>query len=170
MQIICLYNDKWLISKVTNSNANSFKSALIVWWVRFVLDVDRCIQVDPVYISVFRTGEFLREFPAKEIAMFERTPEAVAFYGSRKWKKCRRNYLSLHPICERCEKLGIIAKADHVHHKIYLDTQTYADPLVSMNYDNLEALCFNCHQAEHHRRKDCRDGLYFDGDGNLQKG
>lgn len=101
--------------------------------------------------------------------MFERTPEAIQFYGSTRWKKCRRNYLSLHPICERCQQLGKVNKADHVHHKIYLNTESYRDPMVSLNYDNLEALCFDCHQAEHHRNNDCRDELYFDADGNIRK-
>ena len=102
--------------------------------------------------------------------MFERTPEAVAFYGSTRWKKCRKNYLSIHPICERCEKQGIISKADHVHHIVPLDSSSYTDPMKSLNYDNLEALCFACHQAEHHKNKDCRDGLFFDAAGNLRKG
>lgn len=102
--------------------------------------------------------------------MFVRDPEAGSFYGSIRWKKCRRNYLSLHPICERCERLGIVKKADHVHHKTYLDSLSYRDPEKALNYDNLEALCFECHQAEHHGRKDCKDGLYFDSAGNLRKG
>ena len=102
--------------------------------------------------------------------MFERSPEALTFYGSQRWKKCRRNYLSLHPICERCNQLGIVKKADHVHHKIYLDASSYRDPMVSLNFENLEALCFDCHQAEHHRNSDCRNELYFDADGNLRKG
>ena len=95
---------------------------------------------------------------------------ALEFYGSVKWKKCRRNYLSLHPVCERCQMLGIIKKADVVHHKVYLDTESYKQPELSLNFDNLEALCFDCHQAEHHRAKDCRDGLHFDAEGNLRKG
>lgn len=95
---------------------------------------------------------------------------ALEFYGSRKWKRCRKNYLSLHPICERCEKLGVVNRAEIVHHKIYLDTSTYKDPELSLNFDNLEALCFNCHQAEHHKNHDCRDELFFDAAGNLRKG
>jgi len=95
---------------------------------------------------------------------------ALEFYGSRKWKKCRRNYLSLHPVCERCDKLGIVKRAEIVHHKIYLDEQSYKVPEISLNYDNLEALCFDCHYAEHLKKHDCRDGLYFDADGNLKKG
>ena len=94
---------------------------------------------------------------------------AVEFYGSRKWKRCRKNYLSLHPVCEQCEKLGRITPAKIVHHKIYLDTQSYKDPEVALNFDNLESLCFDCHRSEHFRNKDCRDGLYFDADGNIRK-
>lgn len=66
--------------------------------------------------------------------------------------------------------MGIVKKADHVHHKIYLDAKSYADPMISLNYDNLEALCFDCHQREHHRNADVRSDLYFDADGNLRKG
>ena len=105
--------------------------------------------------------------------MFENYVEkegALEFYGSRKWKKCRKNYLSLHPTCERCELLGVIKPAEIVHHKLYLEPELYKNPEVSLNFDNLEALCWDCHFAEHHKKKDCRDGLYFDSDGNLKKG
>ena len=95
---------------------------------------------------------------------------SAQFYGGRKWKKCRSNYLSLHPVCERCEKLGIVKRAEIVHHKIYLDTASYSIPEISLNFDNLEALCFDCHRAEHFRNPDCREELYFDAEGNLRKG
>ena len=101
--------------------------------------------------------------------MFERTPEQVRFYGSRKWKKCRRIYLSLHPLCERCAQLGIVRRAEHVHHRIYLDATSYTVPEVALNFENLEALCFDCHQREHHRNKDVPDDLYFDAAGNLRQ-
>ena len=101
---------------------------------------------------------------------YPRSPEALAFYGSQRWKKCRRKYLLIHPVCERCEKAGRITKADHVHHRIPLDVHSYGDPMLSLNFDNLEALCFNCHQAEHHRNADCRPELYFDSAGNLRRG
>lgn len=95
---------------------------------------------------------------------------ALEFYGSSKWKKCRRNYLSLHPVCERCAKLGKVNRAEIVHHKVYLDSTLYKVPDVALNFDNLESLCWDCHFAEHHRGKDCREELYFDADGNLRKG
>ena len=102
--------------------------------------------------------------------MYERSRNAVRFYSSARWKKCRAAYLSINPFCERCKRLGLVRPAELVHHKIYLDDSSYSDPGVSLNFENLEALCFDCHQAEHHRSKDCRDELYFDADGNLRKG
>ena len=101
---------------------------------------------------------------------YEANPELVAFYGTRKWKQCRAKYKSLHPICERCEKAGIVKRAERIHHKVYLTVDNYKDPEISLNFDNLEALCFDCHQAEHFRNADCREGLFFDADGNLRKG
>ena len=102
--------------------------------------------------------------------MYETHPELVAFYGTSKWKKCRAKYKSLHPVCERCEAAGIIKRTERIHHKIYLTPQNFRDPEVSLNFDNLEALCFDCHQAEHNKLKDCREELFFDSEGNLRKG
>lgn len=95
------------------------------------------------------------------------------FYKSRRWKKCRAAYLSQHPLCERCLKKGIATAAEHVHHIIELNENNYEDPLISLNPENLEALCFECHREEH---KPCNtgkpataEGLAFDCDGNLVK-
>ena len=97
----------------------------------------------------------------------EARPEQKRFYASARWRKCRASYLSEHPICERCEKVGIVSVAEHVHHKMELTLENYKDPEVTLNPDNLEALCFKCHNAEHHGRKDCGSDYYFDDEGNL---
>ena len=162
-----------MTKRLINVHAKSFSAAYSSdRWVRFVLDecgIDAVGSIVFIYPS-FAMGNSCGSSLRRRKQMFERTPEAITFYGSRRWKKCRKNYLSIHPICERCEKQGIISKADHVHHKIRLEVQSYADPMISLNYDNLEALCFACHQAEHHKAKDCRDELFFDAAGNLRKG
>lgn len=64
-------------------------------------------------------------------------------------------------ICERCEDVGNIA-----HHKIYLNEDNINDPYTSLGFDNLECLCPNCHNKEHHKgeRKVC---YTFDKDGNI---
>lgn len=96
-----------------------------------------------------------------------------AFYGSRKWQRCRNQYISEHPFCERCKKKGIIAAAEHVHHITELDEDNYTDPMVAFNPDNLEALCYECHREEHkptnHGKPACDSELTFDSEGNLIK-
>ena len=52
-------------------------------------------------------------------------------------------------LCERCLAKGIIKQGDHVHHKIELTPENMNDPSVAYNFDNLELLCFDCHQKEH---------------------
>lgn len=95
--------------------------------------------------------------------------EQKRFYDSERWKACRRTYLSEHPLCERCLAAGIASTAEHVHHKIELNESNYKDPMIALNPDNLEALCFECHRKEHHDTSQVADDLFFDKDGNLRK-
>lgn len=39
--------------------------------------------------------------------------------------------------------------------------------MIALNPDNLEALCFECHQKEHHESDEVDKDLYFDTNGNL---
>ena len=93
--------------------------------------------------------------------------EQNRFYDSKKWKRCREVYLSEHPLCERCLKAGRASTAEHVHHKIELTEENYKDPMIALNPEHLEALCFDCHQKEHHEAEEVGEGFYFDADGNL---
>ena len=73
-----------------------------------------------------------------------------AFYKTRAWKRCRASYLaSVGGLCERCLKRGLIVPADQVHHKIKITSDNLNDPAITLNHDNLEALCLDCHQDEH---------------------
>ena len=90
------------------------------------------------------------------------------FYDSKAWKKCRAVYLSEHPCCERCEKAGIISVTEHVHHKKHLTADNFSNPMIALNPENLEALCFKCHQKEHHSGKEIAEELYFDELGNVK--
>ena len=95
-------------------------------------------------------------------------PEQKRFYSSKKWIKCRDTYLSEHQICERCAKRGIIVAAEHVHHKRELTAKNYKNPMIAFNPDNLEALCWECHNKEHHSIKEIGEDYFFDADGNIQ--
>lgn len=79
---------------------------------------------------------------------------AAAFYGGEAWAKMRAAYLAARGgLCERCLKGGEIEPAKIVHHKTYLRPENIDDPRVSLNWDNLEALCQDCHNREHHGRR-----------------
>ena len=71
-------------------------------------------------------------------------------YGSKAWKDCRESYMkSVQYLCERCLKNGLNVPADVVHHKIRITPQNVNNPNIALNFANLEALCVNCHAAEH---------------------
>ena len=55
-----------------------------------------------------------------------------------------------------------------VHHKKYLTEQLINDPDMTVGYDNLEALCEACHDAEHKVDSPLREGMYFDSEGMLR--
>lgn len=75
---------------------------------------------------------------------------AKQFYGSQVWRDTRTAYKkSVGGLCERCLKRGLIRPAVIVHHKVYIDEKNINDPNVVLNWDNLEALCADCHALEH---------------------
>ena len=75
---------------------------------------------------------------------------AKDFYRSKAWQHCRQTYLKkVGGICERCLKKGLYVPAEIVHHKVYLDESNIHNESVTLNFENLEALCRNCHAEEH---------------------
>ena len=90
-------------------------------------------------------------------------PWAKHFYKSKAWRQCRDAFfVAKHGLCERCGGPGKI-----VHHKVWLTPENINDPSVTLNFKNLELLCQDCHNKEHHRGGAVADGLMFDEDGNL---
>ena len=53
---------------------------------------------------------------------------------------------SVNGLCERCGAIG-----QEVHHKKRLNIENAYDASVSINQDNLELLCKDCHNKEHKR-------------------
>ena len=86
--------------------------------------------------------------------MKEYSEAAKQFYKSQAWAKCRAAYIaSVGGLCERCLAKGLIVPGYIVHHKCYLNSDNINDPSVTLNFDNLEYLCFTCHQQEHFKNK-----------------
>ena len=75
---------------------------------------------------------------------------ARAFYDSPAWRSCRKGYLnSVNHLCERCLGKGLIVPAEIVHHKTELTPENINDPNITLSYENLEAVCRDCHAAIH---------------------
>ena len=94
---------------------------------------------------------------------------AVKFYQSKEWKKCRASFISERVaidggICQMCHAdLGYIV--DHIHE---LTPENINDPDVSLNHDNLQYLCHDCHNTKTFGGGlPIREGLCFDENGNV---
>lgn len=76
------------------------------------------------------------------------------FYKSGAWVNCRNNYMkSVGGLCEICKEKGLIVPAIIVHHKVHLNAENLSDPNVSLNFNNLQAVCRDCHARLHGKEK-----------------
>ena len=92
---------------------------------------------------------------------------AERFYGGDAWKDCREAFLqSKGYLCERCSSDNDPVIARIAHHKTYLSRENIGDPAIAYAWANLEALCQDCHNREHHAG-DAKPRYKFDGRGNL---
>ncbi|HZJ99093.1 MAG TPA: HNH endonuclease [Tissierellaceae bacterium] len=95
---------------------------------------------------------------------------AVKFYNSKQWRDCRRSYISkVHGLCEHCFKEGKHVPGYIVDHIEEITPVNINDPEITLNHDNLQYLCLECHNTKTFG-KDVdviRDGLMFDRDGNI---
>ena len=81
----------------------------------------------------------------------EKVSERQRVYQSKRWQRLRLYYLSEHPLCEECLAQGKIQEAIDVHHITTFVGAVNAEEL-AYNYDNLKALCKQCHQKIHNRK------------------
>ena len=83
---------------------------------------------------------------------------AKGFYHSKEWKRVSRLYMeSRNYVCERCGNVAVIC-----HHKTYINPHNITDPSITLNPDNLECLCQECHNKEHNKSKKNPTGVAFD--------
>lgn len=65
------------------------------------------------------------------------------FYSSVRWLKLRAAFVSENPLCAECKRKGRVTPARHVHHK----QPRKAYPDLAYEWDNLESICLECHNA-----------------------
>ena len=89
---------------------------------------------------------------------------ARQFYNSKRWKQTREIVIKRHfGLCNRCMKPGKI-----VHHIIELTPKNIDDTRVSLNPDNLELLCHECHDNLRYETPGIvRPGYEFDQSGRV---
>lgn len=76
------------------------------------------------------------------------------FYTRAPWRKCRAAFLaSRDGLCEVCLSKGLIMPAVEVHHKVELTPGNIDDVSVTLNWDNLMALCESCHDEQHRKKR-----------------
>lgn len=78
---------------------------------------------------------------------------AQGFYNSKTWQRTRTAYKkSVGNLCERCLARGLIVPAEIVHHKVPVSPSNITDPNITLSFDNLEALCRDCHADAHSKK------------------
>ncbi len=101
------------------------------------------------------------------------------FYNSKAWKTTKNTiWLKQNLLCNRCHMpVYVDGLSDYlpkgkrrtgiVHHKIYLDNFNVYDDSIALDENNLEGICKECHEKEHHQDQVTRINYDFDENGNL---
>ena len=83
------------------------------------------------------------------------------FYNTKGWKRNRVAYaISRHCICERCGRPVYVSGINEalpknkrlryiVHHKIHLNPNNVNNPSITLDWNNLQLVCRDCHAAIH---------------------
>lgn len=102
-----------------------------------------------------------------------------SFYKSKAWNRVRLNiWRKQYCLCNRCGKpVYVKGLSDDipedkrvkgiVHHKEYLNESNVYDDYITLDENNLEGLCIDCHNKEHNDPGILRDGYEFDDNGNI---
>ena len=86
------------------------------------------------------------------------------FYKTAAWVSVRNAYMKRAGyLCEKCLEKGLIRPGEIVHHKIFLDEKNIKDPQITLNMDNLQLLCRECHADVHEKQEGRRYKVMADG-------
>ncbi|MDR1582080.1 MAG: HNH endonuclease [Prevotellaceae bacterium] len=77
--------------------------------------------------------------------------ERRKIYNSERWRRLRRIKFAHNPLCELCEKKGIIIPAEDIHHIVSFMSAGDIEQRrhLAYDFDNLLSLCKVCHQKIH---------------------
>lgn len=84
-------------------------------------------------------------------------PALKSFYNSKNWKVFRLTLINeRRNNCAYCKKIIADSKEIIAHHKTELTIGNVHDTNISLNPENIDIICFTCHNKEH-RRFDFRE-------------
>lgn len=66
-------------------------------------------------------------------------------------------------MCEICSRNGLIVPGEIVHHVIHLNESNINDPDITLNINNLQLVCRDCHAKIHGEHGDRRYIVHDDG-------
>lgn len=92
-------------------------------------------------------------------------PFARSFYASKAWRAARAQ--ALRRDSYTCQSCG--GHATEVHHIVELTPENIHDPRIALGIDNLQSLCWQCHNKETIGVSDLPSGYVFDKDGQVTK-
>nr|DAN48713.1 MAG TPA: HNH endonuclease [Bacteriophage sp.] len=80
-----------------------------------------------------------------------RSVELQRFYARKAWRDLRnRLIVERHAVCARCGRSFAPATERVIaHHIVELTDETLNDPMIALNQDNVELLCWACHNHTH---------------------
>lgn len=83
-------------------------------------------------------------------------------YTSKPWIEFRFNLIiERGPKCQRCNKVMLDTSKLIGHHKIPLTPNNINDLNITLNKDNVELICFKCHNVEHKRYGSKQHNVYI---------
>ena len=81
--------------------------------------------------------------------------DKMEIYNSREWRELRIQKLRANPLCEVCEREGIVTAAHAVHHRHPIEDSTSKAEMRKWAYmwDNLVSVCDACHAKIHKEQR-----------------
>jgi hypothetical protein len=105
-----------------------------------------------VVVKVMKTGSTARSIDlgkgsgrpqAMTTSLEQAGDERRSLYHTQRWLRCRRQFLSEHPLCIECEREGLVVAASVVDHR---DGHQRADWLARFwDQERWQPLCLDCH-------------------------